>query len=269
MPQQQKGSLDFGWAGNDGFYLAEDNHLVHVSSDGSNKTTLESIASSSSLFACPDGRTLLLALVGQGGGAGSNIWRVNADGTNLKQLSNGRRDIGPQCSLDSKWAYYQDNNANRIERVPVDGGTPESLPGTPIPHAIVAGRYLDISPDGKSVALLITIVQANPVNKIAIVPLDAGSQPQVRLLDPHSAISSAGPRFTSDGKALAYPITQNGVDNLWLQPLDGSPGHQITNFKTDQIGSFQWSPDGKTLAVLVRRIEADVVVLRDSSAKAQ
>jgi Tol biopolymer transport system component len=128
---------------------------------------------------------------------------------------------------------------------------------------------MDFSPDGKSVAFLITIVAANAVNKIAIVPLDGGPQPQIRLVDPHPAISSTGPRFTSDGKALVYPITQNGVDNVWLQPLDGSSGRQLTNFKSDQIATIRWSPDGKTLAVLGRRIEADVVLLRESSAKAQ
>jgi len=268
VPQQQKGFLNFTWAGNDGIYIAEDNHLVHVSSDGSNKTTLGSIASISSLSACPDGRTLLLALVGQGGGSGTNIWRVNADGTNLKQLSNKQRDSGPQCSLDSKWAYYLDTSASRIERVPVDGGTPETVPGTRIPHAIMAGSYLDFSPDGKSVAFLVTTVGTNPVDKIAVVPLDAGAEPQVRLVDPHPSIWD-GPRFTPEGKAFVYPITENGVDNLWLQPLDGARGRQITNFKTDHIMSFQWSPDGKTIGVLDRRVEADVVLLRESSTKTQ
>jgi Tol biopolymer transport system component len=120
----------------------------------------------------------------------------------------------------------------------VDGGTPEILPGTPIPHTLVVGHYLGLSPDGKSVAFLVEYGETSPVHKIAIVPLDAGPQPQVRLLDPHPAVADA-PKFTPDGNALVYPITQNGVGNLWLQPLDGSPGRQITNFKTDLIVSLQ------------------------------
>ena len=126
MPQQQKGSLTFNWAGNDSFYMAEDRQLVRVSSDGSNKTTLLNNTSITSLSVCPDGRTLLLSLIGQGGGTGTNIWRVSADGANLKQLSHGQRDRSPECSKDSKWAYYVNANASRVERVPVDGGTPES-----------------------------------------------------------------------------------------------------------------------------------------------
>ncbi len=264
MPQQQKGSLSFSWAGNDGFYLAGDRQLVRVYSDGSNKTTLLNNTSITSIAACPDGRTLLLSLIGQRGGNGTNIWRVNADGTNLMRLSNGQRDRGPECSVDSKWAYYINANASRVERVPVDGGTPEALPGTPIPHALILDRYFDTSPDGKSVAFLISVPEKNPVHKIAVVPLDAGAQPQVRFLEPHPAIWYPL-RFTPDGKALVYPITQNRLENLWLQPLDGSPGRQITNFKTDQILGLQWSPDGKNVGLLSRRIDADVVLLRESS----
>ena len=268
MPQLQKGSLSFSWAGNDGFYLAEDNKLLHVSADGSNKTTLLNNASIFSFSACPDGRTLLLSLVGRGSGTAANIWRVNVDGTNLKQLSNGQTDVGPECSLDSGWAYYKDINANRFERVPVDGGTPETLPGTSIPHGYIVTNNLDFSPDGKSVAFLFELGESNPVHKIAVVPLDAGPQPQVHMLDPHPAVSTAV-RFTPDGKAFVYAIIEKGVGNLWLQPLDGSPGHQITNFKNDQIANFRWSPDGKTLAVLRQRTEGDVVLLRESSTAAQ
>jgi eukaryotic-like serine/threonine-protein kinase len=268
MPEQQKGSLSFTWAGNDGFYLAGDRRLVRAAFDGSNKKTLLDNASITSIAACPDGRTLLLSLIGQGGGNGTNIWRVNADGTNLKRLSSGQRDRGPECSLDSKWAYYINANASRVERVSVDGGTPETLPGTPIPHALILDRYFDPSPDGKSVAFLISVPEKNPVHKIAVVSLDGGTQPQVRFLDPHPAIWYPL-RFTPDGKALVHPINQNRVENLWLQPLDGSTGHQITNFKTDLIVGLRWSPDGRNIGVLNRRIDADVVLLRESNAAAQ
>lgn len=57
------------------------------------------------------------------------------------------------------------------------------------------------------------------------------------------------PRFTPDGKGVVYPIRNNQVENLWLQPLDGSAGKQITNFKTDTIKIFGYSPDGKQLGV--------------------
>jgi len=53
------------------------------------------------------------------------------------------------------------------------------------------------------------------------------------------------------------------MDNILVQPLDGSPGHQITNFTADNIREFQWSPDGKALAVTRTHNTSDVVLLRE------
>ena len=72
------------------------------------------------------------------------------------------------------------------------------------------------------------------------------------------------PQFAPDGKAVVYPVRENGVDNLWYQPLDGSKGHQMTNFSSEQIAGFAWSADGKTLGVLRQQTESDVVLLRQS-----
>jgi hypothetical protein len=66
-----------------------------------------------------------------------------------------------------------------------------------------------------------------------------------------------------DGNAVVYPITENGVDNLWVQPLGHSPGHQLTHFTSHEISDFHWSPDGKTLAIVRQHHEADAVLLRE------
>jgi hypothetical protein len=49
--------------------------------------------------------------------------------------------------------------------------------------------------------------------------------------------------MTADGKAVAYNIVAIGVGNVWAQLLDGS--RRLTNFTSDQIHAFQFSPDGK------------------------
>jgi Tol biopolymer transport system component len=57
-------------------------------------------------------------------------------------------------------------------------------------------------------------------------------------------------RFSPDGKGIVYPVREKGVDNLWLQPLDGGPSRELTNFTSLKIYSYQWSPDGKSLALV-------------------
>jgi Tol biopolymer transport system component len=80
-----------------------------------------------------------------------------------------------------------------------------------------------------------------------------------------TSIYSGGPKFSPDGKAIVYDIVDKGVGNLWIQPLDGTPGHQITNFTSEQINQFRWSPDGKSIAVLREHDVSDVVVLRETN----
>jgi Tol biopolymer transport system component len=83
-------------------------------------------------------------------------------------------------------------------------------------------------------------------------------------LSPDSRFSGAVV-FTPDAKAVAYPILENGVSNIWVQPLDGSPGRLITDFKSGTFRSFRWSPDGKSLAVIREMSQSDVVLLREVS----
>jgi Tol biopolymer transport system component len=56
-------------------------------------------------------------------------------------------------------------------------------------------------------------------------------------------------RWSPDGKAVVYVVGKNGVDNLWYHPLDNKPPQQITSFTSEKIYSFDFSPDGKRLAI--------------------
>ncbi len=63
---------------------------------------------------------------------------------------------------------------------------------------------------------------------------------------------------------MVYPARENGVDNLWLQPIDGSKGRQLTNFSSERIYDFHWSFDGEQLAMVRGHTDADVVLIRDA-----
>jgi len=51
---------------------------------------------------------------------------------------------------------------------------------------------------------------------------------------------------------------------IWLQPLDGTPGKQITNFKAEHIADFHWSFDGSKLGIVRGHTDSDVVLLQES-----
>jgi serine/threonine protein kinase len=263
---QVTGSFLFHWAANGDLYFSDGGDLLRISPDGTSKATLLSDPAAQMIGAnsCPDGRYVVVELGSHAGSNTVNVWRMSPDGLNLKQLTHGAGDIAAQCAPDGKWVYYEDVVSFQIMRVPMEGGTPEIVPGTNIPNAIFAAPGFGISPDGKQLAFLATRIELNnSVEKIALVPLEAGPKPAARLLDPDPRVAQ-NPQFTPDGKAIVYPIRENGVDNLWLQPLDGSRGHQITNFQADTIHGFQYSPDSKTLGVFLQHTESDVVLLHDT-----
>ena len=265
-PAQIADSLFFDWSGNDTLYFDNGTSLVRISADGRDKTNLlnDSLAQFIQPVSCQDGRYIVFTWAGRSGGDKSSLWRVNADGTNPTQLTDGQQDIEPECSRDGKRVFYDDVQDLQVKQVSIDGGKPEVVPGSAIPTGFFHFG-LTVSPDGKLLAFLTVDTKDSSLHQIALVPLDAGSAAQKRILLSDPRVSNA-PRFTPDGNALAYPIRENGTENLWIQPLDGSPGRQITNFKSDVISSFRFSPDGKTLGVLHAQIESDVVLLRDADA---
>jgi len=71
--------------------------------------------------------------------------------------------------------------------------------------------------------------------------------------------------LTPDGKAIAYAVHDKDADNLWLQPLDGSPGKQITDFKSELILDSHWSFDGSKLGLIRGHTDSDVVLIHDSA----
>ena len=64
-----------------------------------------------------------------------------------------------------------------------------------------------------------------------------------------ASLSYRGFHWSPDGKAIVYIDTVGGVSNLWRKPLDGGAAKQVTDFKTEQIYTFAYALDGKTLAL--------------------
>ena len=100
-------------------------------------------------------------------------------------------------------------------------------------------------------------------HKPRIAFLDVGSGQTLKLLD-FERPANVDVRFSRDGKGIVYSVSEHGVDNLWLQPLDGSKGRPLTNFAAEEIGkSFHWSPDGRYIAAL--KVGAQPLMLYDFS----
>ena len=126
--------------------------------------------------------------------------------------------------------------AIHIMRVPIEGGTPELVEGSVDlkrihggRHELLSGWQVDAGDCGFT-----SIPRRKPLtNKMALIDVNANSLASTKFLIPRPEIRRPI-AFTPDGKAVAYKIVENGVGNVWAQPLDGSPGHRLTNFTSDQ-----------------------------------
>jgi Tol biopolymer transport system component len=121
---------------------------------------------------------------------------------------------------------------------------------------------LSVSPDGRSLATAVSKGQDVPAEAVEIAVFDIASAGPPRLLKAEHY--SRGVQFTPDGKSVAYAIRKNGADNVWVQALDACGGRAITDFQSEQIWSFRFSQDGRSLAVLRGHFDSDVVLLQES-----
>jgi serine/threonine protein kinase len=206
--------------------------------------------------ACSDGRVIFLAA---GARIESHLWRADADGGNAKELTTGKFDYEAVCSPDAKTVVYSDAD-NKLQKVGMEGGAPQQI------SEFAVFSRIGISPDGK-VAAFVTSRPNDPKEKLVLQPLDSSQPP--RLVDferPRAEyagnIEGAQIEFKRDGEGIIYTVRDGDTDNLWLQHLDGSPGKQLTDFKSEFIRDFDYSFDGKQLAVVRGHRESDVVLIR-------
>jgi serine/threonine protein kinase len=208
---------------------------------------------------CPDGHLVFMALASTK--IEAHVYRADADGGNVKELTSGKFDFMPTCSADSKTVFYEDADS-KLDKIALEGGASQQFPGYP------AFSLITVSPDGKVVAV-VTSGRQGTKEKMGLLSPDF-SQP-IRLLDferpraEYAPMFGDGPiLFTRDGKGIIYPVRDGQTDNLWVQNLDGSPGKLLTDFKSEFIRDFDYSVDGKQLAIIRGHRESDVVLIRDS-----
>jgi eukaryotic-like serine/threonine-protein kinase len=185
-----------------------------------------------------------------------NVWRMDPDGENEKQLTKGQDDTWPWCSPDGQWVVYHSlvQGKRALHRVSINGGEPEQLTD-------YSSVCPSISADGRWISCYYRL-EAKAPWKLGIIPFDGGLPVQSFEVPPTVVFTSLV-RWTPDGRALAYITNRDGISNIWIQPLDGSPPKQLTDFKSDDIFWFDWSPDGRQLGVSRGAVTSDVVLIKD------
>jgi Tol biopolymer transport system component/DNA-binding winged helix-turn-helix (wHTH) protein len=188
-----------------------------------------------------------------------NVWRVGADGSAPVQLTFGNGDLKPAFSPDGRWVIFQRGAglvAPTVWKVSVDGGEATQL-------TLTRAQRPQVSPDGKLIAYyyLDSDVGIDSRWSIGIAEFDGGRR--VQRFDLPPMVLSRIVHWTFDGRAVTYVEDRGGVSNIWAQPLDGGAREKLTDFSSEQILAYDWSHDGRRLAV-VRGAQTSDVVLFES-----
>lgn len=97
---------------------------------------------------------------------------------------------------------------------------------------------LDVSPDGREIAF-------DLLGDIYSIPIGGG---EARALTSGVAWDMQ-PRYSPDGKRIAFTSDRSGGDNVWVMDRDGSHPVQVTKEDFRLLNSPVWAPDGDFLAV--------------------
>jgi Tol biopolymer transport system component/DNA-binding winged helix-turn-helix (wHTH) protein len=223
-----------------------------MNADGSNQRQLTTTAGANfEPTVSDDGRTVVY--VSKAADAGQRLWRMNLENGERAQLTEGGYDLRPDISPDGRWVVYMSiiKDSPTLWKAPTGGGAAVQLSD----KIAAVPRF---SPDGRFIACFYR-AQVETFSKLAVIPSEGGEPVKVFDRSPTTFVE-AGIRWTPDGRALSFIDNRDGVSNVWLQPLDGSPPKQLTNFASETIFRFAWSPDGKMI-VAERGTETGDIVL--------
>jgi eukaryotic-like serine/threonine-protein kinase len=198
-----------------------------------------------------------------------HVFRMDANGSNLKQLSDSTlREWTPRLSPDDKWVYYVEvpgSRTQRICKVSIDGG-----------QSVTLGRLdeklhiWDVSPtDGR--ILIEYQRQGDNVRHVVILsPKDTIKEGSIGW--PPSAIKFDLPasargmiRFTPDGKYIAFRDTKDGKACVSILPTNGQGTPKVLLLLDAGFQGVRWSYDGKQLANIKRNVSSEALVITNAA----
>jgi dipeptidyl aminopeptidase/acylaminoacyl peptidase len=126
---------------------------------------------------------------------------------------------------------------------------------------------VQISPDNQSVAFVTTTPKMDGEKGALLLQIyKANISDQKSTLLITDEFSSCQPRWSPDGKWIAYLSKRNDINNLYIIPSNGGEPKAITN-ENKSIQTFAWSPDSSQIAfVMTDSTEANKTLNKTSLA---
>ncbi|MCA6240135.1 MAG: PD40 domain-containing protein, partial [Phenylobacterium sp.] len=117
-----------------------------------------------------------------------------------------------------------------------DVAAPPGMKVRQVPISVDEGTWmnLDVSPDGRTLAF-------DLLGDIYTLPITGGTPTRISEGLPYET----QPRFSPDGRRIAFTSDRGGGDNIWIMNRDGSDKRQLTQESFRLMNQPSWSPDGR------------------------
>src|SRR5258707_5946649 len=147
----------------------------------------------------------------------------------------------PEKKADAKEPDTSEKKEEKKEEKKWDVDNPPG-PQYDVPIDVSEGTWLslDVSPDGSEIAF-------DLLGDIYTIPL-AGPTPGGEAKSLTSGIAwDMQPRYSPNGKWIAFTSDRAGGDNIWIMNRDGSKPQQVTKETFRLLNEPSWSPDSEFL----------------------
>jgi serine/threonine protein kinase/Tol biopolymer transport system component len=202
----------------------------------------------------PDGEKVAYAWAGPDDDNWDIYVKALGAGAQPLRLTDDRaRDMVPTWSPNGRqiaFVRWTPDHAS-VHTVPSLGGQERKLmdlKGEPFVPDVGLYVGLSWSPDGEWLAFS---DKAETGEAAAIVRISlATMERQVLTSPPEEAFGDLRPRFSPDGRHLAFfriPHLITDFWDLWVQPLDGGEARRLTFAEHDNCGGLDWSADGREI----------------------
>jgi Tol biopolymer transport system component len=233
-------------------YMTGSSGLQLMWLDGAGKvdTVLSEVRSYEVPRLSPDGKRIALWLPG---GTDGYVWIYNIADKTLSRLTHGPVSFFEWTPDGANIVYtLMGTGSAGIFLQPADGSTdaqPLNLKFPPHTVALTA----EPSPDGK--VLLITVSTSGARTNIYSAPLAPGAVATAWMT---TAAAEIAPRFSPDGKFVAYVSDESGAREVYVRPFPGPGGR--SQMSSGGGSEPRWSRDGRKLFYRSgpRLIEADL-----------
>jgi len=239
------------------------NDLYLMNADGGNRIQLTANAGQANTYPAVsrDGRFVVFNSNRTGT---TQIWRMDLDGRNQKQLTFGteekERAQFPAISPDDAEVFFIKLGVGppAIWKVPVEGG--DAMQVSRLTNATTEG-LLSISPDGRWIAFRHVSVQPETISEertmqIGVLPTDGNAE--LKLFD--LPLRRSLVQWSADSAAFDYSAGTFNSSALMRQPLAGGEPQKLLDFP-DRVFNFAWSSDNKNLVVSRGKQRGDAILI--------